>query len=77
MAVICKATFRGLWVLASEMETWPKLEVRAATFGTNVSNYIAVQLGELEVGTYSVTVGLSEQITELYVVDGEGGDYVR
>jgi hypothetical protein len=47
------------------------------TFGTNLSNYIAVQLGELEVGSYSITVGLSEQITELYVVDGEGGDYAR
>lgn len=38
-------------------------------------SYIALQLGELTRGRYQVTVGNSEGITELYVVDGEGVEY--
>jgi hypothetical protein len=44
---------------------------------SNTPNYIALQLGELTQGRYDVKVDLSEEITELYVVDGEGVEIAR
>lgn len=48
-----------------------------ASFGSNTSKYIAVQMGELISGKYTVNVDLSERISELYITDGEGMEYAR